>query len=130
MELRVTSLCLIYPELDSGFMLKLILVDNEKSYVYVMSNISRTIIYIGATTNLKNRIDKHINGKGAVFTKKYHLKYLVYYEVLKNKDAAFKRERQLKNWKKAWKWNLIKSKNPNLEDLYPNNKLNTETSSA
>lgn len=119
MELQVTSLCLIYPERDSGFLLKLILVRNQNSYVYVMSNISRTIIYIGATTNLKTRIEKHMNGTGAVFTKKYHLNYLIYYEVLKNKDAAFQREKQLKNWKKDWKWNLIKSKNPNLKDLYP-----------
>ena len=32
-------------------------------------------------------------------------------------DQAIKREKQLKNWRKEWKWNLIKEENPDLIDL-------------
>ncbi|WP_420321434.1 GIY-YIG nuclease family protein [Flagellimonas sp.] len=88
-----------------------------KGYVYILTNKSRTILYIGATSNIKERIQKPIKGKGAVFTKKYHLKYLIYYEIFENTSQAFKREKQLKNWRKEWKWNLILSKNPDLLDL-------------
>ena len=91
--------------------------EDEKAYVYMLSNVSRTILYIGATKNLKARVQKHKEGKGAVFTKKYHLKYLIYYEIHDSKEKAFKREKQLKNWRKEWKWDLIKSKNPELIEL-------------
>lgn len=78
------------------------------------------MIYIGATSDVKGRIKKHIEGKGAVFTKKYHLKHLIYYEAFNDVGQAFKREKQLKNWRKEWKWNLIRSKNPDLLDLIDN----------
>lgn len=88
-----------------------------KGYFYILSNSTRTLLYAGATKDLLNRIDLHKSGKGAVFTKKYHMKYLVYYEEYEVLSDAFKREKQIKNWKKEWKWNLIKEINPNLTDL-------------
>ncbi|WP_420401988.1 GIY-YIG nuclease family protein [Flagellimonas sp.] len=92
----------------------------QKGYVYMLTNVSRSILYIGATKNIKKRIRKHIDGTGAVFTKKYHLRILIYYEIFDDIGLAFKREKQLKNWKKDWKWNLVKSKNPELLDLLDN----------
>lgn len=83
----------------------------------MLSNSTRTLLYVGATKDLLNRIELHENSKGARFTKKYHLKYLVYYEECQILADAFKRERQVKNWRKEWKWNLIKKNNPNLIDL-------------
>ncbi len=58
------------------------------------------------------------------FTKKYQLKKLVYFEECSVAIDAIAREKQLKNWHRDWKINLIKSVNPNLEDL------DAETSSA
>lgn len=58
-----------------------------------------------------------MQGKGAVFTKKYHVKYLMCFEKYEVLKDAFKREKQVKNWKKEWKWNLIKENNPDLLDL-------------
>lgn len=72
------------------------------------------MLYVGATKNLFNRIELHRKGKGSVFTKKYHIKYLMYYEDFSD---AFVREKQIKNWHKDWKWNLIKKVNPDLQDL-------------
>ncbi|MEM7483869.1 MAG: GIY-YIG nuclease family protein [Bacteroidota bacterium] len=91
--------------------------DSKKGYLYILTNSSRTMLYIGATSNIKKRIKKHTAGTGAVFTKKYHLKHLIYFEIFDTVGNAFKREKQMKNWRKEWKWNLIKSKNPELLDL-------------
>ena len=41
----------------------------------------------------------------------------IYFEVFNDINQAIIREKQLKNCKKEWKLNLIKSTNPNLETL-------------
>ena len=87
-------------------------------FVYILSNKNRTVLYIGATGNLKNRVALHISGRATMFTKKYNANELVYFEEFLNYTDAFAREKQLKNWKKEWKWNLIKLKNPELKNLY------------
>ena len=52
-----------------------------------------------------------------MFTKKYRVFDLIYFEIFVDKKEAKLREKQLKNWHKAWKWNLVKETNPNLEAL-------------
>ena len=91
----------------------------KRGYVYIVSNKSRNVIYIGVTSNLKGRIWKHRKGKGSVFARKYKLKYLVYYEEFSHIQDAIDREKQLKNWHREWKFNLIKEENPTLKDLWP-----------
>ena len=54
----------------------------EKGFVYFLTNKNHSVIYVGATKNLKNRIDCHINGVGAVFTKKYNATILIYLKYL------------------------------------------------
>lgn len=90
----------------------------QKGYTYILTNKNLTVLYVGATKDLKNRIDCHKDGKGAVFTKKYNVTILIYFEVFDNYHDAFAREKQLKNWHKEWKWNLAKISNPELKDLY------------
>jgi putative endonuclease len=90
----------------------------EKGFIYILTNKNQTVLYVGATKNLKNRIDKHIDGTGAIFTKKYNVTILVYFEEFDQYEDAFKREKQLKNWHKDWKLNLVKRSNPELNDLY------------
>jgi putative endonuclease len=90
----------------------------EKGFTYILTNKNHTVLYVGATKNLKNRIDHHINGTGASFTKKYNSTILIYFEEFSHFSDAFKREKQLKNWHKDWKWNLAKLSNPELKDLY------------
>jgi len=90
----------------------------QKGYTYILTNKNLTVLYVGATKNLKNRIDCHKNGTGAVFTKKYNATILIYFEEFDDFHDAFAREKQLKNWHKDWKWNLIKKSNPDLKDLY------------
>jgi len=89
----------------------------KQGYVYIMSNQARTTLYIGVTSLLDMRILQHKSGNKPSFTKMYNLFDLVYFEPISGMDQAIKREKQLKNWRKEWKWNLIKEENPDLIDL-------------
>ena len=89
-------------------------------FVYIMSNKKRTTFYIGVTSDLKTRITDHKNGIGSEFTSKYKLTDLLYYEDFPDIYQAIDREKQLKNWHRQWKINLIQSVNPEMNDLYWN----------
>lgn len=88
-----------------------------KYYCYILTNKNRTVLYVGYAENLQNRIKQHKQGKGALFTKKYNVYDLIHFEIFQAKKEAKAREKQLKNWHKEWKWNLIKGANPNLDTL-------------
>ena len=90
----------------------------KNSYVYILSNKNRTVLYIGVTSNLLQRITAHKNRKGSDFTKKYNVTDLLYFETFTNIEFAIKREKQLKNWNSDWKWELIKENNKGLMDLW------------
>lgn len=81
-----------------------------------MSNKGRTTFYIGVTNDLERRVVEHKNGM-SVFTSKYKLFDLVYYEVISDIKTAISREKQLKRWHRGWKINLIKSFNPEFKNL-------------
>jgi putative endonuclease len=88
-------------------------------YIYIMSNASRTTLYIGVTSNLHQRVLDHKSGIGSKFTSEYKCKTLVYYEVFDCIEAAIEREKRLKKWKRSYKDDLIKSINPDKDDLTP-----------
>ena len=90
----------------------------KEGYTYILSNKNRTVLYVGATGNLKSRMELHIEGKASKFTKRYNVNELLYFERFNNYHEAFVREKQIKNWKSVWKWNLIKSQNQELKNLY------------
>ncbi len=82
-----------------------------------MSNRYKNVLYIGVTANLRERIIQHSSGTGSVFTAKYKCHFLVYYEEFNNIQRAIEREKELKNWKRLWKIDLIKKLNPDLRPL-------------
>ena len=82
-----------------------------------MSNNYNTTLYIGVTSNLMRRVLEHKIGVGSEFTTKYHLTRLVYQEMVPGFKYAIKREKQIKNWKREWKIELVKSINPMMVDL-------------
>ena len=90
----------------------------KPGYVYIISNRKRNVLYIGVTSDLVGRIWNHRNGNGSGFSKKYNLKYLVYYEEHPDIKSAIDREKQLKNWHHKWKLNLVKQLNPEMRDLW------------
>ncbi|MGM0934976.1 MAG: GIY-YIG nuclease family protein [Bacteroidota bacterium] len=89
----------------------------KTSYTYILTNKYRTTFYVGVTSDLKKRIQEHYEGKGSEFTNKYNLKDLIYYEEFTDIKQAIAREKQLKNWRKEWKLDLVKKLNPKLETL-------------
>ena len=87
-------------------------------YVYILSNKKHGTIYIGVTNNLVRRIHEHKEKIIKSFSQKYDLTKLVYYEVFDSIVDAIAREKNLKNWKREWKVELIEKINPEWEDLY------------
>jgi len=87
-------------------------------YIYIITNVNNTVLYIGVTNDLKRRIYEHKNGlvKNS-FSKKYNLNKLIYYEVASDAKAAITREKQFKNWERKWKIELIEKTNPEFDDL-------------
>ena len=81
-----------------------------------MTNNSQTL-YVGVTNDLNRRIFEHKNKLIEGFTKKYNLTKLVYYETCNNIEDAIHREKQLKNWHRQWKINLIETVNKEWKDL-------------
>ncbi len=89
----------------------------KTGYVYILTNKSRSTLYIGVTSDLKRRIVEHEMFIGSKFTSKYNLNILVFFEEFSDMNQAIARETQLKNWHREWKFNLIKMTNPKLEEL-------------
>ena len=89
----------------------------KTGYTYIMSNKNRTTFYIGVTANLQERVAGHKEGIGSKFTSRYKCFYLVYFEQFLHIEEAIKREKQLKNWHRQWKIDLIHSLNPEMKDL-------------
>ena len=90
----------------------------KQYYTYFLTNKNNTVLYIGVTNNLIRRVYEHKNKLIDGFTYRYNLDKLIHFELLDDPQTAIAREKQLKNWHKDWKWNLIKENNPSLKDLY------------
>jgi putative endonuclease len=87
-------------------------------FVYIMASKKNGTLYIGMTNNLIRRVYEHKNNMNEGFTKKYSVHRLVYYEPITDVNAAIKREKQMKKWKRQWKIELIEKENSNWDDLY------------
>jgi putative endonuclease len=85
-------------------------------YVYILASRSRAI-YVGMTGFLMARVLSHRAGEASLFTQKYRIHRLVYYEVFHSVAAAIARETEIKKWRREKKVALIVKKNPAWEDL-------------
>ena len=88
-------------------------------YVYILASQRNGTLYIGSTDSLVRRVTQHREGLTPGFTSRYGVKTLVWYEAFDTRDDAFRRERQMKVWRRAWKIELIEKTNPGWRDLYP-----------
>jgi len=89
-------------------------------YVYILSNLTNTTVYIGVTNDLVRRTYEHrTNADKDSFTARYQVHKLVYYETTSDVRAALEREKQLKSWNRKRKNELVTGFNPAWEDLYP-----------
>lgn len=85
--------------------------------VYILASKPYGTLYIGVTSNLVQRLWQHRNGSIPGFTARYHVHSLVRFEMFADMPGAIAREKQLKNWHRAWKVNLVESENPDWHDL-------------
>ena len=83
-------------------------------YVYILTNQTQTVLYIGVTNDLTRRLYEHSNGRGDAgkFTGRYQADLLVYFEISTDATQAIAREKQLKGWTRRKKDALITSFNP------------------
>lgn len=86
-------------------------------YVYIVSNKWRTVLYTGSSSAIHQRMFNHKRGFYKGFSKKYNCCDWLYFEFFPDIADAVARERQIKEWKREWKLNLIKKDNPELLDL-------------
>ena len=92
----------------------------ESYYVYIVTNVDNTTLYIGVTNDLIKRIYEHKNNSLVELSSRKNLGKLIYYESYNDINEAVKRKKRLKKWNRAWKENLINVENPGWVDLYAN----------
>ena len=92
--------------------------DEIKPAVYILASKRNGTLYIGVTGNLCNRIAEHRHRAIPGFTQKYGVKTLVWFEYFDHMELAIRREKQMKEWKRAWKIELIEKSNPDWHDLF------------
>jgi len=86
--------------------------------VYIVTNQSHSVLYLGRTENLARRMYEHRNGLLEGFSKKYNTHKLVYVEVHTTAEDAAQSEWKMKKWRREWKENIINKQNPDWKDLY------------
>lgn len=89
-------------------------------YVYITANRKHGAIYTGQCSDLLQRIYEHKWKRYDGHTAKYDIDRLVWFEIHQTRQSAFKRERQIKEWKRAWRLALFETENPNWDDLFHN----------
>ena len=86
--------------------------------VYMLASRPYGALYVGVTSALRQRIWQHRAGVVEGFTKTYHIRRLVYFEMHGNMESAILREKRLKKWRREWKIELIEENNPEWKDLW------------
>jgi len=74
----------------------------QGGYVYIMSNVHRTVFYVGFTIDIKRRTLEHKNGTKGSFTYKYNCTELLYFHSYFDRDEALFIEKKIKRWKREW----------------------------
>jgi len=87
-------------------------------YVYLMASQPHGTLYVGVTSDLAKRVFEHKSKAVPGFTARYRVDTLVWFEAHDAVEAAIRREKQIKEWKREWKFNLIERDNPHWTDLY------------
>jgi putative endonuclease len=88
-------------------------------YVYILSNKTRTVLYVGVTSNLRDRITQHRDKiYPTSFTAKYNCSDLLYYRGYHHIEEAIAEEKRIKAGSRNGKLNLIYEMNPLWKDLF------------
>ena len=85
---------------------------------YILASERNGTLYVGVTSNLVKRVWEHKNDLVQGFTKRYEVHTLVWYEGHETMASAIAREKAIKEWRRAWKLELVEERNPAWRDLY------------
>jgi putative endonuclease len=88
-------------------------------YVYLLASRRHGTLYVGVTSDLPKRIFEHKSKAVPGFTTRYSVDKLVWFEAYDAAEAAIRREKQIKEWRRDWKIVLVERENPYWVDLYP-----------
>lgn len=86
--------------------------------VYILASHRNGTLYVGVTSDLVKRVWEHKSDLVESFSKRYCIHSLVWFEQHETMESAISREKRIKDWKRAWKLELIENSNPEWEDLY------------
>ncbi|MBY0422027.1 MAG: GIY-YIG nuclease family protein [Parvularculaceae bacterium] len=86
-------------------------------WVYIMTNRRRGVLYVGVTANIRERIEHHRLGVGSSFCRKWGLTRLAFAEEHDDIESAIRHEKLIKKWRRAWKFELIETSNPDWRDI-------------
>ncbi|HEV7330155.1 MAG TPA: GIY-YIG nuclease family protein [Flavisolibacter sp.] len=88
-------------------------------YVYILTNVLKTVVYTGVTNDLQQRILEHYQNRGQQhsFCGRYHVNWLLYFEGHRYINNAIARENEIKGWRREKKMKLIGEMNPELRFL-------------
>ena len=87
-------------------------------YVYILASGKHGTLYVGVTNDLVRRVYEHREKLVPGFTRRYNVTRLVYFEIFDDPTSAISREKQIKNWRRDYKTNVIEHDNPDWSDLY------------
>jgi putative endonuclease len=90
----------------------------KQFFVYILTNDTHTVLYTGVTNDLMRRLYEHREGINKGFTRRYHVRQLMYYEMFDDALSAIQHEKQIKAGSRQKKLDLIKKMNPERRDLY------------
>ena len=90
---------------------------SKQYFVYIVTNKRNTVLYTGVTSNLLRRIEEHKSGKIKGFASRYNVDKLVYAESFDSPGYAIMAEKKIKAGSRKKKIDLIKTINPNFEEL-------------
>ena len=86
-------------------------------YVYMLTSKPHGTIYVGMTSDLLKRMWEHKNKVVPGFAQRYGVDRLVWFEAHNSHAAALQHEKQIKEWRRDWKINLIERENQHWADL-------------
>lgn len=99
---------------------------DRTGFIYFMCNTYNNVLYVGVTNDLMRRVAEHKAKINKGFSYKYNCDKLVYFEEYELVIEAIAREKQIKNWKREWKNELVNKENPDWKDLSESIGVNEE----
>lgn len=83
-------------------------------FVYIITNLRKTVLYTGVTNDLRIRLQQHYENRGSkkTFAGRYYCYKLLYYQRFSNITQAIAWEKEVKNMRRSKKEALINEMNP------------------